>query len=107
MAPDRRGPPPRDGKSDFLARLDPDGIPMTGEEDPLAEVDHLTFAPIAAEFVASERRLEGTTTDAATGVLEMDRSPRSPMRATKKIAKWQSGRADRRSRSKTGPTSAK
>ena len=59
MARNRQGPPPRDGEADFLAGPDPDGIQMTGEEDPLAEVDHHAFATIAAEVVASERRLEG------------------------------------------------
>ncbi|MFD1786639.1 hypothetical protein ACFSC3_03540 [Sphingomonas floccifaciens] len=33
----------------------PDDIPMTGEEDPLVEVEDPDFAPIAAEFMRSER----------------------------------------------------
>lgn len=33
----------------------PDDIPMAGEEDPLVEVEDPDFAPIAAEFMRSER----------------------------------------------------
>lgn len=53
---DRQTEPPRDGKPDFLAGHQPDGIPMTGEEDPLCEVDDPGFAESVAAFAASERR---------------------------------------------------
>ncbi|HET9510640.1 MAG TPA: hypothetical protein VFO80_05765 [Sphingomonas sp.] len=33
----------------------PDDIPMTGEEDPLVEVEDPAFAEIAVEFLRSER----------------------------------------------------
>ena len=54
-AADPQAAPPRKGQVDSLAGPMPDGIPMTGEEDPLAEVDDAVFAPVVAEFVASER----------------------------------------------------
>ncbi|OAN66202.1 hypothetical protein [Sphingomonas sp. TDK1] len=38
---DAQGAPPRDGRVDALAGKDPDGIPMTGEEDPYVEAEHL------------------------------------------------------------------
>ncbi|SFK33646.1 hypothetical protein SAMN03159338_3923 [Sphingomonas sp. NFR04] len=38
---DAQGAPPRDGRLDALAGDDPDGIPMTGEEDPCVEVEQL------------------------------------------------------------------
>lgn len=37
----------------------PDDIPMTGEEDPLVEVEDPEFADIAAEFMRSERAKKG------------------------------------------------
>ncbi len=40
---------------DALHKPLPDVIPMTGEEDPLFEVEDPDFAPIAAEFLRSER----------------------------------------------------
>jgi len=48
MADDRQKPEP-------LPDPLPDGIAMTGEEDPLVEVEDPDFAPIAAEFLRSER----------------------------------------------------
>lgn len=38
---DAQGAPPREGRVDALAGDDPDGIPMTGEEDPYVEVEQL------------------------------------------------------------------
>lgn len=38
---DAQGAPPRDGRVDALAGEDPDGIPMTGEEDPYVEAERL------------------------------------------------------------------
>ncbi|WP_333573355.1 hypothetical protein [Sphingomonas sp.] len=38
---DAQGAPPRDGRLDALAGEDPDGIPMTGEEDPFVETEQL------------------------------------------------------------------
>ena len=52
---DRQTSPPRHGAPDFLAGPQPDGIAMTGEEDPFAEVDDPDFAASVAAFVASER----------------------------------------------------
>ncbi|WP_139810144.1 hypothetical protein [Sphingomonas azotifigens] len=40
-AVDAQGAPPRDGRVDALAGEDPDGIPMTGEEDPFVETEQL------------------------------------------------------------------
>lgn len=34
---------------------EPDDLPMTGEEDPLAEVSEGDFAPVVAAFTRSER----------------------------------------------------
>ncbi len=48
MGDDRQKPEP-------LHEPLPDGIPMTGEEDPLVEVEDPEFAEIAAEFMRSER----------------------------------------------------
>jgi hypothetical protein len=41
-AVDTQGPPPREGRVDALAGDDADGIPMTGEEDPMVEVEQVT-----------------------------------------------------------------
>lgn len=38
---DAQAPPPRDGRVDALAGEDPNGIPMTGEEDPCVETEQL------------------------------------------------------------------
>ncbi|MDQ0249649.1 hypothetical protein J2W22_001696 [Sphingomonas kyeonggiensis] len=53
---DRQGPPPRDGAVDALAGAEPDDIPMTGEEDPLAEVSDGDFSDVVAEFARSEHK---------------------------------------------------
>lgn len=50
----RQGRPPRDGQVDVFAGPEPDGIPMTGEEDPLAEVDDGSFGETVAAFAKSE-----------------------------------------------------
>ncbi|MBO9622481.1 MAG: hypothetical protein J7500_07195 [Sphingomonas sp.] len=55
LARDRQQPPEKEGRVDALAGREPDGIPMTGEEDPFAEVDTDGFTDIVAEFAASER----------------------------------------------------
>lgn len=59
LARDRQTPPSREARVDALAGSEPDDIPMTGEEDPLAEVDTGDFAEVVAEFAASERRGRG------------------------------------------------
>lgn len=59
LARDQQTPPSREGRVDALAGPEPDDIPMTGEEDPLAEVDTGDFAEVVAEFAASERRGRG------------------------------------------------
>lgn len=56
LARDRQETPDRIGRVDVFAGREPDGIPMTGEEDPLAEVDTDGFADIIAEFAATEKR---------------------------------------------------
>lgn len=43
-AVDAQSAPPRDGRVDALAGEDPDGIPMTGEEDPFVEAEQLPAA---------------------------------------------------------------
>ena len=55
---DRQDPPPNDGRPAALAGAEPDGIPQTGEEDPLVEVHDPDFAPSVAAFAASERTYE-------------------------------------------------
>lgn len=52
---DRQETPSRIGTVDVFAGGEPDGIAMTGEEDPFAEVDTDGFADIVAEFAASEK----------------------------------------------------
>jgi hypothetical protein len=51
---DEQAPPPREGKVDALAGNAPDDIPMTGEEDPLAEVSDGDFSEVVAAFAQSE-----------------------------------------------------
>jgi hypothetical protein len=47
-AVDAQGAPPREGRVDALAGDEPDGIPMTGEEDPFVEVEGFRDAcPVA------------------------------------------------------------
>ena len=48
-----------DQKPEALHKPLPDDIPMTGEEDPLVEVEDPEFAEIAAEFLRSERAKKG------------------------------------------------
>lgn len=55
LARDKQRSPEREGRVDVFAGPEPDGIPMTGEEDPLAEVDTDDFPDIVAEFAATER----------------------------------------------------
>ena len=55
---DRQAPPPRDGQAGALAGRQPDGIPQTGEEDPLVEVHDPAFKESVAAFAASEREYE-------------------------------------------------
>ncbi|ODP36525.1 hypothetical protein [Sphingomonas turrisvirgatae] len=52
---DAQGPLMRDGKRAPLAEPLPDAVPMTGEEDPIVEVDDPEFVEIVAEFMRSER----------------------------------------------------
>ncbi|WP_010543123.1 hypothetical protein [Sphingomonas elodea] len=52
-AANRQGTLPREGRVDALAGQDRDGIPMTGEEDPLVEVEG--FSDTVCDFAASER----------------------------------------------------
>lgn len=52
-----------EGNAAPLAEPVPDSIPMTGEEDPIVEVDDPEFMQIVAEFMRSER-----DTKAAHGV---------------------------------------
>ncbi|WP_343518461.1 hypothetical protein [Sphingomonas sp.] len=47
---------PREGTAAPFAAPIPESIPMTGEEDPLVEVDNPDFADVVAEFMRSERR---------------------------------------------------
>ena len=56
LARDQQGTPDRVGEVDVFAGHEPDGIAMTGEEDPFAEVDTDGFADIVAEFAATEKR---------------------------------------------------
>jgi len=60
---DRQGPPPRDGEVDALAGRQPDGIPMTGEEDPLAEVSEGDFSAVVAAFAKSEQQAQAARDD--------------------------------------------
>ena len=55
LACDKQNAPPREGRVDALAGSEPDGIPITGEEDPFAEVDSGDFAEVVAEFAATEK----------------------------------------------------
>jgi AcrR family transcriptional regulator len=55
---DAQRAPPHDGSSAPLAAPVPDAIPMTGEEDPLVEVDDPDFAAVVAEYMRSEHRAE-------------------------------------------------
>lgn len=57
LAADAQRPPPGDGTAAPLAAPMPDEIPMTGEEDPLVEVDNPEFSAVVAEFMRSERVL--------------------------------------------------
>ncbi|PVX27944.1 hypothetical protein [Sphingomonas pokkalii] len=52
-AAETRQPLPREGRVDALAGPQPDGIPMTGEEDPLVEVEQ--FSEAVRRFSESER----------------------------------------------------
>lgn len=52
---DEQAPPPREGKVDAPAGNAPEDIPMTGEEDPLAEVSDGDFSEVVAEFAQSEQ----------------------------------------------------
>lgn len=56
-AVDAQQPLPREGRVDALAGPQPDGIPMTGEEDPLVEVEQ--FSDAVRCFSASERGKDG------------------------------------------------
>lgn len=47
-AVDTQQPLPREGRVDALAGVDPDGIPMTGEEDPFVEVEGFSTPAAAA-----------------------------------------------------------
>ena len=58
MVVDAQSVPCRDGTATPLAAPIPDSIPMTGEEDPLVEVDNPDFADVVAEFMRSERRAD-------------------------------------------------
>jgi hypothetical protein len=55
LAADARQPPPREATPAALAGPVPDAIPLTGEEDPLVEVDNPEFTAIVAEFMRTER----------------------------------------------------
>jgi hypothetical protein len=52
---DAQEPLLHEGESAPLAEPVPDSIPMTGEEDPIVEVDDPEFAQVVAEFMRSER----------------------------------------------------
>jgi glycyl-tRNA synthetase beta chain len=54
-AVDRQGTTEHDGTSHPFAGGQPDGIPQTGEEDPLVEVDQGAFTASVAAFGRSER----------------------------------------------------
>lgn len=58
LALDAQAPTPREGTAAPFAAPIPDSIPMTGEEDPLVEVDNPDFADVVAEFMRSERRAD-------------------------------------------------
>lgn len=60
LATDAQDPPPQAGTATPLASPIPDEIPMTGEEDPLVEVDNPEFASVVAEFMRSERKKGGS-----------------------------------------------
>jgi glycyl-tRNA synthetase beta chain len=55
QAVDRQGTTEHDGTSHPFAGGQPDGIPQTGEEDPLVEVDQGEFTASVAAFGRSER----------------------------------------------------
>jgi glycyl-tRNA synthetase beta chain len=55
QAVDRQGVTQHDGTSHPFAGGQPDGIPQTGEEDPLVEVDQGAFTASVAAFGRSER----------------------------------------------------
>ncbi|RXZ32253.1 hypothetical protein EO081_10780 [Sphingomonas desiccabilis] len=55
QAVDRQGTTEHDGTSHPFAGGQPDGIPQTGEEDPLVEVEQGAFTDSVAAFARSER----------------------------------------------------
>nr|WP_317893078.1 glycine--tRNA ligase subunit beta [uncultured Sphingomonas sp.] len=55
QAVDRQGTPEHDGTAHPFAGGQPDGIPQTGEEDPLVEVEQGEFTGSVAAFARSER----------------------------------------------------
>jgi glycyl-tRNA synthetase beta chain len=55
QAVDRQGTPEHDGTPHPFAGGQPDGIPQTGEEDPLVEVEQGAFTDSVAAFAKSER----------------------------------------------------
>lgn len=71
LAMDAQAAAPREGTAAPFAAPIPDSIPMTGEEDPLVEVDNPDFADIVAEFMRSERRADAAGGESArTGLAE-------------------------------------
>jgi hypothetical protein len=66
---DSQRAPPHEGSAAPLAAPVPDAIPMTGEEDPLVEVDDPEFAAVVAEYMRSEHRADAAHGESSRVIL--------------------------------------